>query len=146
MSTNTVNKNTKDVRENTHYYEGTGRRKEATARVRLYPHKKREFLINEEKGVEDYFSVREYREISHQPLEKVSPDQNFLISAHISGGGPKAQAEALRHGISRALVIYDENNRSLLKKEGFLKRDPRGKERKKFGLRKARKRAQWSKR
>lgn len=146
MATNTANKNTKDVRVNNRYHEGIGRRKEATARVRLYPHSKREYLINENKGVDDYFSVKEHQEIAMEAFDKLEADSNFYVSVHIYGGGPKAQAEAMRHGIARALVLYDENNRSILKKEGFLKRDPREKERKKFGLRKARKRAQWSKR
>ena len=146
MATNTVNKNKKDIRENTEYYEGVGRRKEATARVRLYPHSKREYLINENKSVEEHFSVKEYQEIVMEAFDKLEADSNFYVSVHIYGGGQRAQAEAMRHGIARALVLFDENNRSVLKKEGFLKRDPREKERKKFGLRKARKRAQWSKR
>lgn len=137
---------TKDIREDTKYYEGVGRRKEATARVRLYPHNKREYLINEKSDLDGYFSVREYKEIAREVFDKLDSEGNFYVSVHVCGSGPKAQAEALRHGIARALVVYNEDNRSTLKKEGFLKRDPREKERKKFGLRKARKRAQWSKR
>lgn len=128
------------------YYEGVGRRKEATARVRLFPDSKQSALVNEEKSVADYFKTEELQKIALEALTKASLEEKFLVSVHIKGGGIHAQAEALRHGIARALVVFDEEKKSSLKKEGFLKRDPRKKERRKFGLKKARKRAQWSKR
>lgn len=146
MSTETKTKVAKKSSKDTRYYEGVGRRKEATVRVRLFPQNKMEYLINEEKHVDEYFPVKEYQQIAREAFDRVGNENTFYVSAHIYGGGPRAQAEALRHGIARALVVFDENNRSILKKENFLKRDPREKERKKFGLRKARKRAQWAKR
>jgi len=101
------------------------------------------FLINE-KELEVYFPVKEMQVISKQPLTSV-PDK-FKITAHILGGGIHSQSEALRHGIARALTEYNSELRKTLKKAGYLKRDPRAKERRKFGLKKARKAPQWSKR
>lgn len=126
------------------YTEAVGRRKEAIARVRLVPDSKMKFLINE-RDLATYFPIRELQETVEKPL-KVLGGQAFTISARIIGGGITAQAEALRHGISRALIQIDPGARGKLKAEGLLKRDARVKERKKFGLKKARKAAQWSKR
>ena len=128
------------------YIETVGRRKTSVARVRITPQKnnaKTTFLTNE-KELEVYFPVKEMQVISKQPLTSV-PDK-FKITAHILGGGIHSQSEALRHGIARALTEYNSELRKTLKKAGYLKRDPRAKERRKFGLKKARKAPQWSKR
>lgn len=125
------------------YIEAVGRRKTSVARVRITPASKTTFLINE-KELENYFPTKEMVIIAKQPLESV--DGKFKITAHILGGGIHSQSEALRHGISRALTEYSGELRKTLKKAGYLKRDPRAKERRKFGLKKARKAPQWSKR
>ena len=125
------------------YIEAVGRRKTAVARVRITPSPKNTFVINE-KELEAYFPIQEMQVIVKGPLEEVQ--DKFTISAHISGGGVHSQSEALRHGISRTLIIHNAELRKSLKKAGYLKRDPRSKERRKFGLKKARKAPQWSKR
>lgn len=130
---------------NERYVEGIGRRKTARARVRLYPASENSFRINEEDTLESYFPRTAEQETIRQVLQR-APEQSHVISVHVTGGGTSAQAEAVRHGIARALVEKEASYRTPLKKAGFLKRDPREKERKKFGLRKARKREQWSKR
>lgn len=127
------------------YIEAIGRRKTAAARVRLYKSAHESFIIND-KELAEYFPVSALQSVVLDPFVKVGLSQKFNVSAHIQGGGISAQAEALRHGIARALVLYDSELRGQLKKAGFLKRDPREKERKKFGLKKARKAPQWSKR
>lgn len=128
------------------YYEAVGRRKTAVARVRLYPADSTSFVINDEKPLEDYFPTDKLQEIANSAFNVVEIGQQFTVSAHFHGGGKTAQAEALRHGIARALEEYDGELRPKLKAAGYLKRDPRVKERKKFGLKKARKSPQWSKR
>ena len=125
------------------YIEAVGRRKTSVARVRITPSSKNTFVIND-KELEIYFPVQEMQIIAKGPLEETS--DKFKISAHIIGGGIHSQSEALRHGISRALIIHNIELRKKLKKAGYLKRDPRSKERRKFGLKKARKAPQWSKR
>lgn len=127
------------------YLEAVGRRKEAVARVRLVPGSKQSFLINEKKDLATYFPTDHLQRIATEALTDAE-SQKFAVSAHIKGGGVNAQAEALRHGISRALLKHDPELRKTLKGKGFLTRDQRSKERKKFGLKKARKAAQWSKR
>jgi small subunit ribosomal protein S9 len=126
------------------YTEAIGRRKTSTARVRITPASKNAFKIND-RDLASYFPTEELRKIVEEAVNKVKAG-NFNISAHIKGGGVHSQAEALRHGITRALVAYDQTLRVKLKTAGFLKRDPRAKERRKFGLKKARKAPQWSKR
>ncbi len=126
------------------YIEAIGRRKTATARVRLTPASKNTFKINE-RDLASYFPTEELRKIVEEAMGKVKTG-NFSVSAHMKGGGIHSQAEALRHGIARALVKHDESSKTKLKTAGFLKRDPRAKERRKFGLKKARKAPQWSKR
>jgi small subunit ribosomal protein S9 len=126
------------------YVEAVGRRKTAIARVRITPAAKNTFKIND-RDLATYFPTEELRKIVEEALSKVKVG-NFSISAHMKGGGIHSQAEALRHGIARALVKHDETSRPKLKTIGFLKRDPRAKERRKFGLKKARKAPQWSKR
>lgn len=125
------------------YLEAVGRRKTAIARVRITPASKTTFTINEQE-FEKYFPTAELR----RTITSVFADttQNFNVTAKMIGGGIAGQAEALRHGIARALLVHDINLRGKLKVKGFLKRDPRAKERRKFGLKKARKSPQWSKR
>lgn len=127
------------------YIEAIGRRKTATARVRITPSPKQSVLIN---GVElgAYFKTEEQRRVALEAVAKSKLQMRFAVTARIAGGGLSSQAEALRHGIARALVLHDAELRKRLKKAGFLKRDPRSKERRKFGLKKARKSPQWSKR
>lgn len=126
------------------YVEGIGRRKTSTARVRITPSSKNSFKINE-RDLASYFPTAELQKIVEEALSK-GKFGHFSVSAHIKGGGVHSQAEALRHGIARALVKSEASLRENLKKLGFLKRDPRAKERRKFGLKKARKAPQWSKR
>ncbi len=127
------------------YIETIGRRKTAAARVRITPGTKQSITVND-KDVETYFKTDEQRRVAQDAITKAKLPVKFKITAMIAGGGLSAQAEALRHGISRALVEHDAELRKKLKKAGFLKRDPRSKERRKFGLKKARKSPQWSKR
>jgi small subunit ribosomal protein S9 len=133
-------KNTKE-----RYIEAVGRRKTSVARIRLTPASKESFSING-KTIEEYFNTPNLKRTVIDALRKAELDQKFKVSAKVMGGGITGQAESIRLGIARALVKIDENLRKSLKKEGYLKRDPRIKERKKFGLRKARKAPQWSKR
>lgn len=128
------------------YFEAVGRRKTATARVRLLPASKTSFVIND-KTLNEYFPVEAIQKVVSDPFDKEEITKNFTVSAHVSGGGKNGQADAIRHGITRALVKFDESLRSPMKKLGFLKRDPRSRERRKAGLAQAaRKRKQWSKR
>lgn len=127
------------------YIEAVGRRKTSTARVRITEASKESCVVND-KDVKVYFPTKELQSIVDAATEKSKVVGKFAISVHVHGGGIHSQAEALRHGLSRALVAYDEETRKRLKKLGFLKRDPRMKERRKFGLKKARKAPQWSKR
>ena len=127
------------------YFEAVGRRKTATARVRLTPASKQSFVINE-KDLATYFPTKELQSVVEDVFSKSKIDQKFSVSGKINGGGIAGQAEAFRHGIARALLEYDKELRKKLKKLGFLTRDQRAKERRKFGLKKARKAPQWSKR
>ncbi len=127
------------------YFEGIGRRKTSTARVRIFNKGGESILVNEKKYSE-YFPTKELRSIVEDALNTIKLSDKFKVTVKISGGGIHSQAEALRHGIARALVKFNEDFRKRLKKAGFLKRDPRMKERRKFGLKKARKAPQWSKR
>ncbi|HUD02571.1 MAG TPA: 30S ribosomal protein S9 [Candidatus Paceibacterota bacterium] len=127
------------------YVESVGRRKTAIARARLTPSARTIVSVNN-KEAGDYFGTPALREAALEPFLKVSLPIQFAVTVVVSGGGIAGQAIAVRHAISRALIDYDVSLRGILKKEGFLKRDPRAKERKKPGLVKARKRKQWSKR
>ena len=122
----------------------TGRRKEAIARVRLVPGTG-SFELNG-RPLEDYFPTRAHRMIVSAPLRLVGKDKEFDVLARIEGGGVIGQAGALRLGIARALIEIDPELRPVLKKEGYLSRDAREKERRKYGLKKARKAPQYSKR
>lgn len=128
------------------YIEAVGRRKTATARVRIVPASKTSFVVND-KDLNEYFTVDNLRKVVTDPFDKQEVTKNFSVSVLVTGGGINGQADAIRHGITRALVKFDESLRSPMKKLGFLKRDPRSKERRKAGLAQAaRKRKQWSKR
>ncbi|WP_423908802.1 30S ribosomal protein S9 [Candidatus Spongiihabitans sp.] len=125
-------------------YQGTGRRKSSTARVYLQ-RGKGSILINK-KSIEEYFGRETARMIVRQPLELVEMLDKVDIRVTVNGGGNSGQAGAIRHGITRALLNYDEELRVSLRQAGFVTRDAREVERKKFGLHKARKRPQYSKR
>jgi small subunit ribosomal protein S9 len=140
-----MDKKQKDTSEE-RYFEALGRRKTSTARVRITPSLKASFVVN---GVDakEYFKTEEQRGLVQDPLSKGQAVANkWAVEARVTGGGIHSQAEAVRHGLSRALVETDGELRGKLKTLGFLKRDPRAKERRKFGLKKARKAPQWSKR
>ena len=125
------------------YIEAVGRRKTSVARVRLTPATKTTLSIND-REFENYFPVAQLR----SDILAVFADtpEKFAVTAHLNGGGSSSQAQALRHGLARALEKNEPALRGKLKVKGFLKRDPRAKERRKFGLKKARKAPQWSKR
>ena len=128
----------------TKYIEAVGRRKTSIARARAVPAAKNSISINEGKNINDYFITETQRIVAMESLNK-SPI-TFSITAKIKGGGISSQAEALRHAIARILIKHNPELRKELKKAGFLCRDQRAKERRKFGLKKARKAPQWSKR
>ena len=128
------------------YVEAVGRRKTSIARVRMTPAAKSSFQINDGKTIDEYFKNEGQRIIVTESLKTAGKTESFTITAKVTGGGVNSQAEALRHAIARILIKMDPELRKDLKKEGFLKRDPRAKERRKFGLKKARKAPQWSKR
>ena len=125
-------------------YYGTGRRKSAVARV--YATSGTGKIIINKKAIEDYFGRKTDPMVSRQPLECVDMSSKFDINVIVNGGGPSGQAGAIRHGLTRALMVYDETLRPALRKAGFVTRDSRIVERKKVGLHKARKRPQYSKR
>jgi small subunit ribosomal protein S9 len=131
--------------EKAKYIETVGRRKTAIARVRITPAAKSSCVVNGA-DVDSYFKTDELRLIAIEAISTTKLPVKFKITANIKGGGSNGQAEALRHGVARALILYDLELRKKLKSAGFLKRDPRAKERRKFGLKKARKAPQWSKR
>lgn len=134
-----------DMAHKERYIETVGRRKTACARVRISKSPRAMMVIND-KDPKDYFPTAELQEKANEALRHAPSAEKFKITAKIHGGGIHSQAEALRHGIARALVEYNIELRKELKKAGFLKRDPRMKERRKFGFKKARKAPQWSKR
>ncbi|HNW71820.1 MAG TPA: 30S ribosomal protein S9 [Candidatus Paceibacterota bacterium] len=127
------------------YIEAIGRRKTSTARVRITPSTKASFIVNG-KDSKEYFKTEEEKRLVQDPIAKGKPGSKWTVEAKVSGGGIHSQAEAVRHGLARALVLSDQELRGKLKTLGYLKRDPRAKERRKFGLKKARKAPQWSKR
>ena len=126
------------------YFYGTGRRKKSVARVRLYPGTG--VITVNGKTVDDYFGLETLKLIIAQPFGVSENEGKFDVVANVAGGGLSGQAGAIRHGIARALVAADAENRPALKKAGFLTRDPRMKERKKYGLKGARRAPQFSKR
>lgn len=125
-------------------YYGTGRRKSSVARVYLTPGKG-DVIINK-RNMDDYFGLETLKVIVRQPFVATGTTEKFDVLVNVRGGGYTGQAGAIRHGIARALLQVDSEYRPLLKKEGFLTRDPRMKERKKYGLKKARRAPQFSKR
>ncbi len=125
-------------------YAGTGRRKESVARVRLVPGTGR-ITVNG-RPMEDYFKLKTLHMTVLQPLETSGVQEKYDVLVNVHGGGISGQAGAVRHGIARALLKVDPDFRADLKKAGYLTRDPRMKERKKYGLKKARKAPQFSKR
>jgi len=133
---------TKDA---TRYIEAVGRRKTAIARVRLTPASKQSIVIND-RELADYFKTESLQKTAFLPIEKSGITDKFAISVKLVGGGISSQAGAVSHGLARAIEKVDAHLRPTLKKEGLLTRDPRAKERRKFGLKKARKAPQWSKR
>jgi small subunit ribosomal protein S9 len=142
-----VKKTVKKTKASNKYFEAVGRRKSSIARIRLFEKtgEKGTIQINE-KELSQYFPLEEHRKLINSPLIKTKTEKNFFVSCKVYGGGTHSQSQAIRHGISRALLKVDPEFRPILKLEGFLTRDSRAKERRKFGLKKARKAPQWSKR
>ncbi|MBI3732580.1 MAG: 30S ribosomal protein S9 [Chloroflexi bacterium] len=126
------------------YVEGVGRRKTSVARVRLYP-AGGSFTVND-RPVEQYFTRAMDLANIQQALDTTGTKDKFTVSVHVNGGGPSGQADAVRHGLARALLKTDEALHTMLRKGGYLTRDPRIKERKKPGLKRARKAPQYTKR
>lgn len=145
-----VAKPKKKVERAMKYYEAVGRRKRATARVRLFTcrpfeNEKAKISVNQ-KSYTNFFSTLQLQEIVASPLQKMKSVNRFKITVKVNGGGIRGQAEAIRHGLSRTLVKFNPDFSKKLKRAGFLRRDPREKERKKPGLKKARRAPQWRKR
>ena len=129
---------------NTNYFYGTGRRKSSVARVRLFPGTG-SITVNG-RDIDEYFGLETLKLVINQPFGVTGTMGKFDIVASVTGGGFSGQAGAIRHGVARALLLADETYRPALKKAGFLTRDPRMKERKKYGLKGARRAPQFSKR
>ena len=127
------------------YFYGTGRRKSSVARVRVYPNGTGAITING-KDIDEYFGLETLKMLVRAPFEVTNTVGKFDVVVTVCGGGVSGQAGAIRHGVSRALLLADAEYRALLKKAGFLTRDPRMKERKKYGLKAARRAPQFSKR
>ena len=127
------------------YYYATGKRKSSIARVRVYPNGSGSIEING-KPAKEFFSVSTQLGTILEPLEKLEQAKNVNITVVVSGGGVTGQAQAIRHGIAKAMVEMDQNFRPMMKRSGFLTRDARKVDRKKPGLRKARRSPQWAKR
>lgn len=139
----------KTIKESTgkadRYIEAIGRRKTAVARVRLFTKGDKEFIVNSQPYTK-YFQTIEDQESATASMKKMKCLDKFRVTVKVQGGGHRAQAEAIRHGTARVLVDFNENFRKRLRKAGFLTRDPRMRERKHFGLKRARKAPQWAKR
>jgi small subunit ribosomal protein S9 len=127
------------------YFEAVGRRKTAVARVRLFTKGDKEFLVNN-KPYQQYFALPEDQQAAVASMSKMKCLDKFRVTVKVKGGGRSAQAEAIRHGTARVLVDFNNNFRKRLRKSGYLTRDPRMRERKKFGLKRARRAPQWAKR
>ncbi|MBR2968621.1 MAG: 30S ribosomal protein S9 [Clostridia bacterium] len=126
-------------------YWGTGRRKKAVARVRLIPGGNGTIIING-RTIDEYCDLETMKLVIRQPLVLTGTESKYDVFVNVNGGGFTGQAGAIRHGIARALIVAEPELRSAVKKEGYLTRDPRMKERKKYGLKKARRAPQFSKR
>ena len=127
------------------YFYGTGRRKCAIAKVRIYPDDGTAVIVND-KPMEEYFNWLPWQSTVREPFATSGTVGRFRVMAKVYGGGVNAQAEAIRHGISRALVVFDPNLKSSLRRAGFITRDARVKESKKYGLKRARRAPQYTKR
>jgi small subunit ribosomal protein S9 len=136
---------TKTKKEVARYFEAVGRRKTSVARVRLTPTKTSGFVVNKI-PFKTYFDMARMQYLAMRPLIETGNEGGLHIEAHINGGGIKSQAGALSHAIARALVVWSPDFKLPLRSKKLLTRDPRAKERRKFGLKKARKSPQWSKR
>ena len=126
-------------------YWGTGRRKKAVARVRLIPGGNGSVIIND-RGIDEYCPSETVKYVIKQPLTLTGKESAYDVFVNVKGGGYTGQAGAIRHGVARALIVAEPELRPVVKKAGFLTRDPRMKERKKYGLKKARRAPQFSKR
>ncbi len=150
VETEEEKKSTKPAKEKTaslkpeRYYEAVGRRKTATARIRLYT--KGQGMVVNGKDYTEYFSTDLLQKLAESSLKKMKSLDRFKVVAKVLGGGLKSQAEAVRHGTARVLVKFNDDFGKRLKRAGYLTRDPRMKERKKPGLKRARKGPRWSKR
>ncbi len=131
--------------ESDRYWEAVGRRKTAVARVRLFTKGERGVWVNTQ-PITEYFSYPTLQRVATEAIDTMNSGDRFRVTVKVSGGGVHAQAEAVRHGTARALVLFNPDFRKRLKRAGFLTRDSRMKERKKFGLKGARKAPQWAKR
>ena len=140
-----IAKTIKESAKSDRYFEAIGRRKTAVARIRLFTKGDKEFIVND-MPYQKYFQTTEDQETSVASMKKMKCLDKFRITVIVKGGGHRAQAEAVRHGTARVLVDFNNNFRKRLRKAGFLTRDPRMRERKKFGLKRARKSPQWAKR
>ena len=127
------------------YFYGTGKRKTAIAKVRLYPDDTGQVLVNG-KPMQEYFNWEPWQVTINEPFQATNTSRQFRVVAWVQGGGVRAQADAIRHGISRALVVYDESLRQPLRSHGLMTRDSRIKESKKYGLKRARRAPQYTKR
>ncbi len=127
------------------YIAAIGRRKTSTASVRITPAEKTTIVVND-KPVDAYFATKELVKVASEALQKPADVKDYAVTVVVKGGGVHSQAEAIRHGIARALATLGDDMKTEVKKLGFLKRDARAKERRKFGHKKARKSSQWSKR
>jgi len=130
---------------NRKYHTGTGRRKSATANAKIYARGKGRFLVNH-RDISDHFAYKALVEVAKASLKEVGKDQDIDVGVRVSGGGPAGQAEAIRLAVARALVVQNETLKPALRKAGYLTVDARVKERKKPGLKRARRAPQWSKR
>ena len=129
-----------------HYYYGTGKRKRAIARVRLYPTSDGGPMLVNGKPMDEYFNWSPWQVIINQPFQVTSTNNQFQLVARVAGGGVNAQAEAIRHGITRALLVYNIELKPTLRRHGLVTRDSRIKESKKYGLKRARRAPQYTKR
>lgn len=141
-------------KKNEKYYESVGRRKSSIARVRLFTRKSTDVVSDETKAIVfvnnkpyiDYFKTSNLQSIVESPLKKIKSLNRFKATVMVNGGGISGQADAIKFGLSRALIMFDPNFAKKLRRAGYLTRDARVKERRKYGLKKARKSPQWSKR
>ena len=133
------------VQQQERYYYGTGKRKTSVARVKIYNGDSNSIIVNN-KPMEEYFNWQPWQDTVKQALSVSNNLNNFLVEAKVYGGGVNSQAEAIRHGITRALIAYDENLKKELRQAGLVTRDSRIKESKKYGLKRARRAPQYTKR